>query len=84
MVGSKVEHRKYVLVVIYLRTLKNQVTLREDEIKVKQAELESAKIALESAKILEEKASVLRESEVCPEAREANQTVSICETHPML
>lgn len=38
--------------------LKNQVTLREDEIKVKQAELESAKIALESAKILEEKATI--------------------------
>ena len=38
--------------------LKNQVTLREDEIKVKQAELESAKIALQSAEILEEKAAV--------------------------
>ena len=35
--------------------LKNQVTVREDEIKVKQAELESAKLALQSAKILEER-----------------------------
>ena len=40
------------------QVLKNQVTMREDEIKVKNAELESARIALESAKISERKATL--------------------------
>ena len=40
------------------QVLKNQVTMREDEIKVKNAELESARIALESAEISERKATL--------------------------